>query len=56
MCGFIPLTIKTSGNITELTYDNGSTHAPVWVLDLGTSVKEHKRTTEMAKMKILRLV
>jgi hypothetical protein len=48
--------IKTSENIIELTSDNGSTHSLVLVLELGNSIKEHKRTNDMAEMKLLKLV
>lgn len=55
MCELISLTLETSGNIIEHAQDNGSTHALVWVFELGSSTKEHKRTNEMAEMKLLKL-
>jgi hypothetical protein len=53
MCGFISLTLKTIENTIERTKDNGSTHALVRVLELGSSIKEHKRTNGMAEMNLL---
>jgi hypothetical protein len=39
MCELISLTLETSGNIIEHAQDNGSTHALIWVFELGSSTK-----------------